>query len=171
MKKRGQIWVETMIYTLVAFALIAAVLFFVKPKVEEIRDQALIEQSFEVMKYFDSTILELSQSVSGNKREIEIGIKKGTLEIDGVNNKIIFEMESKYEYSEPGETFLESSLNISTEKRGDENKITISKEYSNYNLTFNSADESKLISASSTPYTIFVSNKGGSPIVIDFEIN
>ena len=170
MKKRGQIWVETMIYTLVAFALIAAVLFFVKPKVEEIQDHALIEQSLEVMKYFDSTILELSQSVSGNKREIEIGIKKGTLEIDGVNNKIIFEMESKYEYSEPGETFLESSLNILTEKIGDENKITISKEY-DYDLKFNNLDESKLISASSTPYTIFVSNKGGSPIVIDFEIN
>ncbi|MBU1129195.1 MAG: hypothetical protein KJ949_01025, partial [Nanoarchaeota archaeon] len=101
MKKRGQVWVETMIYTLVAFALIAAVLFFVKPKVEEIRDQALIEQSLEVMKYFDSTILELGQSVSGNKREIEVGIKKGTLLIDGENEKIVFEMKSKYEYSEP----------------------------------------------------------------------
>ncbi|MBU4308298.1 MAG: hypothetical protein KJ566_00680 [Nanoarchaeota archaeon] len=170
MKKRGQVWVETMIYTLVAFALIAAVLFFVKPKVEEIRDQALIEQSLEVMKYFDSTILELGQSVSGNKREIEVGIKKGTLLIDGENEKIVFEMKSKYEYSEPGEIISEGSLNVSTEKIGDENKITISKNYSNYNLTFNSADESKLISSSSTPYTIFVSNKGGSPIIIDFEI-
>jgi len=170
MKKRGQVWVETMIYTLVAFALIAAVLFFVKPKVEEIRDQALIEQSLEVMKYFDSTILELGQSVSGNKREIEVGIKKGTLLIDGENEKIVFEMKSKYEYSEPGEIISEGSLNVSTEKIGDENKITISKNYSSYNLTFNSADESKLISSSSTPYTIFVSNKGGSPIIIDFEI-
>ncbi|MBU1129032.1 MAG: hypothetical protein KJ949_00170, partial [Nanoarchaeota archaeon] len=62
------------------------------------------------------------------------------------------------------------SLNVSTEKIGDENKITISKNYSSYNLTFNSADESKLISSSSTPYKIFVSNKGGSPIIIDFEI-
>ncbi len=171
MKKRGQVWVETMVYTLVAFVLIATVLFFVKPKVEEMQDQALIEQSLKVMKYFDSTILELTQGVSGNKREIEIGIKKGTLKIDGINNKIIFEMESKYEYSEPGKTFVESSLNILTDKVGDENKITISKQYSNYNLTFNNADESKLISASSTPYTIFVSNKGDSPIVINFEIN
>ena len=170
MKKRGQVWVETMIYTLVAFALIAAVLFFVKPKVEEIRDQTLIEQSIEVMKYFDATILDLSQSVSGNKREIEVGIKKGKLLIDGENDLISFEIKSRYEYSEPGETISEGTLNVSTEKVGDENTITISKNYSNYNLTFNSAEESKTISASSTPYKIFVSNKGGSPVVIDFEI-
>jgi len=170
MKKRGQVWVETMIYTLVAFVLIASVLFFVKPKIEEIQDQALIEQSLEIMKYFDSTILELAQSVSGNKREIEIGIKKGTLEIDGVTNEIIFEMESKYEYSEPGEIISEGTLNVLTEKIGDENKITISKNY-DYDLTFNEIDATKLISASSTPYTIFISNKGDSPIKIDFEIN
>ena len=42
---KGQIWVETMVYTLIAFALIGIVLMFVKPKIEEIQDTSIIEQS------------------------------------------------------------------------------------------------------------------------------
>ena len=38
-KKRGQVWVETVIYTLIALALIGTVLAFVKPKVEEMQDK------------------------------------------------------------------------------------------------------------------------------------
>jgi hypothetical protein len=170
MKKRGQVWVETMIYTLVAFTLISSVLFFVKPEIEEIRDQALIEQSIEVMKYLDSTIIGLSQGASGNKREIEVGIKKGSFQIDGENNRIIFEIESLHKYSEPGEIYQEGTLNISTESLGDENLITISKAYP-LNLTFNDEDSSKKITAASTPYRIFVSKKEGSPIKINFEIS
>ena len=49
-KKNGQVWVETVIYTLIAFSLIAAVLAFVKPKIDELQDKAIIEQSIGMIK-------------------------------------------------------------------------------------------------------------------------
>ena len=36
-KKRGQIWVETVIYTLIALILIGLVLTFITPKIKEIQ--------------------------------------------------------------------------------------------------------------------------------------
>ncbi len=99
--KRGQVWVETVIYTLIAFVMIGAVLAFIKPKIEEIRDKALIEQTIEVIESINFGIIELGGE--GNKRIIELGIKKGILKIDGENNLIIFEIESRHVYSQPGE--------------------------------------------------------------------
>ena len=98
--KRGQVWIETVIYTLIAFSLIAAVLAFVKPKIEEIQDNAIIEQSLGLMKDIDSTIREIIQGGSGNKRKLEIAIKKGSLGIDGENDRLVFEIDSRKLYSE-----------------------------------------------------------------------
>ena len=56
MKKRGQVWIETVTYTLVAFVLIGLVLSFVKPKIEELQDQAIIEQSTSMIKEIDSIL-------------------------------------------------------------------------------------------------------------------
>jgi uncharacterized protein (UPF0333 family) len=35
--KRGQIWVETVVYTLIALVMIGLVLAFAKPKIEELQ--------------------------------------------------------------------------------------------------------------------------------------
>ena len=80
---RGQVWVETVIYTLIAFVLIGAVLAIAQPRIEEIQDKAFIEQSFGVMKDIDNIILSLAQGGVGNKRVVELGLKKGNLIIDG----------------------------------------------------------------------------------------
>ena len=79
MKKGGQVWIETVIYTLIAFGLIAAVLAFVKPKIDEAQDKAVIEQSISMVKAVDSLIRETIQGGAGNKRILEISIKKGSL--------------------------------------------------------------------------------------------
>ena len=81
--KNGQVWVETVIYTLIAFVLIGAVLAIAQPRIEEIQDKAFIEQSFGVMKDIDNIILSLAQGGVGNKRVVELGLKKGNLIIDG----------------------------------------------------------------------------------------
>jgi len=67
-QKRGQVWVETVIYTLIAFVMIGLVLAYAKPKIEELQDKALIEQSIEMMKDIDSTILRMGGA--GNQRLI-----------------------------------------------------------------------------------------------------
>jgi len=172
--KKAQIWIETVIYTLIAFALIATVLAFVKPKIDEMQDKAIIEQTISMMKDVDSTVSEIVQGGSGNKRKIEVGINKGTLSIDGENDLILFEIDSEYVYSEPGKEIENGNLLVKTEEVGGVNKITIKRNYTNYNITFSGKDEMKSLSKASTPYTIFVTNNGkgdDEKWEVDFEIS
>lgn len=158
--KKAQVWMETVIYTLIGFMLIAAVLTFAKPKIEELQDKAIIEQSISLMKDLDNTIIEIVQGGSGNKRVLETSIKKGEMTIDSVEDKIIFEIESNYLYSEPGKEINDGNLILKTEKLGDLNIVTLERIYENYNITFNGMDENKIITQAATPYKISVWNRG-----------
>ena len=173
-KKRGQVWVETVIYTLIAFVMIGLVLSYAKPKIEELQDKIIIEQSMGVIKDISNVILSLTQGGAGNTRLIELEIKKGVLEIDGVDNEILFKIESKHIYSQPGEEYQEGDIVVTTEKKGEFHLVTLKKDYNGeYNVTYKEEDKLKLISKSSTPYKLLISNKGkiGDEIVIDFEVN
>lgn len=168
--KKGQIWVETVIYTLIAFAMIGLVLQFVKPKIEEIQDQAIIEQSITVLRTLDSTIFEIVQGGAGNKRNIELKIKKGALTIDSTNDSLIFEIESKYEYSEPGKSVYQDEIEITNEKKSDLNLVTLARNYTDkYNITYNNAEIAKSITKSPTIYVLSISNQGNK--VINFELS
>ncbi len=172
--KKAQIWIETVIYTLIAFALIATVLAFVKPKIDEMQDKAIIEQTISMMKDVDSTVREIVQGGSGNKRKIEVGINKGTFSIDGENNLLLFEIDSKYVYSEPGKEIENGNLLIKTEEIGGLNRVTVKRLYENYNITFAGKDELKSLSRASTPYNIFITNNGKDDENIwriDFELS
>ncbi len=159
-QKKGQIWIETVIYTLIAFAMIGLVLAFAKPKIEEIQDKAIIEQSIDVMKDIDATITEIVQGGSGNKRLIELSIKEGILKIDGKNDMLLFELEGKHTYSEPGVEITEGNLKIYTEQKGKLNFVNITRTYENYNITYNEKDSLKSLSKASTSYNLIFSNNG-----------
>lgn len=165
MKKRvenkfAQIWIETVIYTLIAFVLIGAVLAFVKPKIDEMQDKAVIEQSIGLLKDLDSLVTEITQAGSGNKRKIEISIQKGELKIDGINDQLLFEVESRYEYSQIGQEITNGNLIIVTEKFGDINIVKMRREYTAQNITFEGKDEIKTISKGTTTYSLFLDNNG-----------
>ena len=170
MKKRGQIWVETIIYTLIAFAMIGLVLAFVKPRIDEIQDRGIIEQSIKLLEDIDDVIKGMGDP--GNQRVIEIGIRKGSLKINGVEESLIFELESGSEFSEPGEDYIEGDILIQTKKVGNLNDITLTLAYSNYNLTYDDKNEIKILGKSSTPYKLLISNKGESDgkTIINFEL-
>ncbi len=167
---RGQIWVETLIYTLIAFVMIGLVLFFAGPKISEIQDKAIIEQSIEVMGEIDTIISGIG--TAGNRRVVELRIRKGELKINGTHDKLVFEIESKHVYSQPGEPIsIGGNIVVLTEEKGAFNIITLTRDYSaGYNITYQGEDKSKSITKSSTPYKLFISNKGGDLSVIDFEI-
>ena len=95
------------------------------------------------------------------------------MKIDGENDTISFVIESNLEYSEPGETITEGDLEIITEKLGSSNRITLTKKYSQYDLTYEGGDESKRITQSSTPYKFSIENKGivNGKSVIDITIS
>jgi hypothetical protein len=169
-KKRGQIWVETIIYTLIAFAMIGLALAFVKPKIDEIQDRGVIEQSIKLLEDIDDVIKSIGDP--GNQRVIEIGIRKGALQIDGTEERLVFEIESESEFSEAGESYIEGDVIIQTEKVGNLNKINLSVSYSNYNLKYEGRNEIKIFGKSSMPYKLLISNEGeeAGKNIINFEL-
>jgi type II secretory pathway pseudopilin PulG len=160
--KRGQVWVETVIYTLIALVLIGTVLAFAKPKIQEVQDKAIIDQTVEVMDYIDSTIFSAISGGTGNSRTLDVGIKKGSLEIDGLNDKIMFVIEeSKSQYSQPDKVVQRGNVQIVTTKTGGTNKVVLSLDYSEkYNVTYAGKDQTKSLSKSPTPYKLYFSNDG-----------
>ncbi|MDP3966619.1 MAG: hypothetical protein Q8Q04_03745 [archaeon] len=170
MKKRGQVWVETVTYTLVAFVLIGLILAFVKPKIDELQDKALMEQSLNVLKQIDSVISEVYQEGTGNKRLVEVLLKKGELTVDSEKDSILFEFTGRYQYSEPGQNYSESSFDIRTTKVGSNYKVEMEKKYANFNITYADKDMKKVFGGSTTPYKLFISNNGGSSQIIDFSV-
>ncbi len=169
--RRGQIWVETVIYTLIAFTLIGLVLAFAKPKIEEIQDKRTIEQSIEVLEEIDQIIKNLGGP--GNQRVISLKIGDGELNIDGVNDKIFFELESRYEYSEPGKKINVGDIEVLTEEKARAYNITLTRDYEeDYDITYNDEDKMKKLSSASTPYKMLIADKGGAEDkrVINIEI-
>ncbi|HEA46498.1 MAG TPA: hypothetical protein ENH99_01830 [Candidatus Pacearchaeota archaeon] len=157
--RRGQIWVETVIYTLIAFALIGLVLAFAKPKLEEIQDEGLIKQSIKVIEDIDVIIRNIGDA--GNQRVLELGISKGTLNIDGIDDKIFFAIESRGAYSQPGEDVEVGNLVVRTEEVGDLNDVTLTRDFSSsYDITYAGNNELKELGAASTPYRLLIKNEG-----------
>jgi len=160
--KKAQVWVETVIYTLIAFVLIGAVLAFVKPKIEELQDRTIIEQSLEMLETIDSEILSVVQGGAGGKRIVNIGLKKGELELNCSGDMLIFRIESGYLYSE-----LDTQTNIGdiialTESDGKYNKVSLTSNYSErYNITYRFKEELKTIQKATTPYKLIITNEGG----------
>jgi len=168
--KKAQVWIETVIYTLIAFVMIGTVLSFVKPKIEEIQDKAIIEQTIGMLEQINTQILSI-KGVSGNKRLLDLEVKKGNLIIDGESDLIIFEIESKHVYSEPGEDVNVGALMAHTEKKGKFNLVTITSDYNEYNITYRERDVIKTINRATTPYKLSIENKGeNGRVVIDIDL-
>ncbi len=162
-RKKAQVWIETVTYTLIAFVMIGLVLSFAKPKIEELQDKTIIEQSIKVLKEIDSTILEISEEGIGNKRKIELGVRKGTFYINSSEDKIIFELKGRNMFSEPGESYEEGVLNITTQEYGTMYIVRAERDYSGiYDLTYDEEQRTKIIGTSPTYYELYVENKGNN---------
>ena len=170
--KKGQIWIETVIYTLIALVMIGVVLSVVKQKIEEGQDKIIIEGSINMLEDINTIFLSIKEVV-GNKRQIQVSIKKGALEIDGINNQILFEMESEYEYSEHGKNVSYGNVIANTKKTGKTSIVTLTTNYPNeYDIQYKEKDEKKSLTKSQTPYKIFITNNGenGGKTIIDLEV-
>jgi len=162
--RKGQIWVETVIYTLIALIMIGAVLGFARPKIQEIQDKLTIDQTFEMLEEIDSQISSVVEGGAGNKRVISVEIKKGELKIEG--DKIIFTMEeSKNVYSEPDREITQNKIKVLTTQEGELNTVTLTLDYTNkYKLTaLNGAD---MLTKSPSAYKLSITNLGNSQIEI-----
>jgi type II secretory pathway pseudopilin PulG len=190
--KGGQIWVETVIYTLIALTIMGIVLSFAIPKIGQIKDKATIDQTVDVLKEMNNVILSAVQNGPGNKRVVEINIKKGSLTIDKTNDDIIFSMSTDYIYSEPceasdtvcaGKTIDIGNVKALTKKEGSAYNVLLSVDYTSYNydLTYNKDNDIanyntgvEKLDQSTTPYKIVIENKGlnaeGSKTIVDLSL-
>ncbi len=165
-KKKAQIWVETVVYTLIGISIIGVLLAIAKPRIDEIRDRLVIEQTIESFNQIHGRILEIQDS-PGNQRILGLKLSRGRITIDSAMDKITWELESKYKYSQPGSDVLFGKINVRTETANPYN-VYISLSYSGiYNLTVSNEEKMLEIEESPTPYTIIFMNKGGGKVNLE----
>lgn len=167
--KKGQVWVETVIYTLIGIILIGTVLAFATPAIKKQQDNALIERTRDALHNMDTTVLSVKNLGVSNAREINLVIKRGSLIVDGVNDLITFEVdEISNPYSEIRTTVEISGTNIKarTDESGSKYIVELTLDYKNIvNITYNGKDEVHTLNPSNNPYRLLIENGGKIPYI------
>lgn len=159
---RGQVWIETVVYTLIGLALIGLVLALVTPKINEYRDKSLIEQTIVSLNVIDGKINEVLQS-PGNTRTVVLALKRGTLYVNASSDEIYFVLEeSRSLYSESGVPVPYGKIIILSEEGKKTHTVRLTLPYT-INLTLADGGEVKKFSAAPTPYRFSFRNEGFSP--------
>jgi len=160
LKKRGQVWVETVIYVLIGLTIIAILIALITPRVKEMNDKAIVEQSINSLSSVDEKIYATLMSPS-SQREIDLYFRKGEYIINSEDNTISFSLKgTNLLYSQLNKTVRQGEIYILTSGKKDNYDIMLTLNYSSFNVTFNGRDENKVLTASSTGYRLLVRNNG-----------
>ena len=157
LNKKGQVWVETVIYTLIGLAVIGILLAVSKPKIEEMKDKIVIEQTIKSLNEISTRIYDV-QIAPGNKRVLDLKITNGKFYVNSTNDSIGWILESHYKYSQPDKVVKLGNLQILT-KEASPYIVTISMPYT-INITHAGSEEYISFDGSPSPYTMSVENKG-----------
>jgi type II secretory pathway pseudopilin PulG len=157
--RRGQIWVETVIYTLIGMAVIGLVLAGALPKINEKKDSLTIERSIEALGNIDDKIYAVL-GASGSRRVVNLEVKSGSLVIDPAANTISWIIDSSFAYSEVDKPVPFGKLSITTTKKGDY-EVKLELKYNNFNLKYDGQDtEERRFNVAPTPYVLVINNNG-----------
>lgn len=170
--KKGQVWIETVIYTLIGLTIIGLLLAFARPKIEAIRDKAIIDQTVEALTSIDKTLSDVVVA-PGNVRLVVFNLKKGEMTISPINDTIEIKITgTKIAYSEPGKIITQAKLSIGqlkvlTESKGEVNDIKIWLDYSGVlDLSYNKQTKAEVFQQATLPYKFLFSNEGNPKIDI-----
>jgi len=169
--KGGQVWIETVIYTLIGLAVIGILLAVSKPKIEQMKDKIIIEQTIKSLNEISTRIYDV-QIATGNKRIMDLKIAKGEFYVNASEDKIGWILVSNYKYSQLGKEVNLGNLVIVT-KEGAPYSVEISMDYSPVNLTNRGLDDYVSFEGSPTPYKMSIQNNGktgSSPTNVDLVI-
>ena len=166
--KRGQIWVETVIYTLIGLAVIGLVMAVALPKINEKKDEIVIEQSIEALGNIDDKIYEVINKGVGNQRVINLEIRKGSLVVDMKENTISWVLDSSFPYSEVDMEVPLGRITVTT-RAGNPWEIELKMSYA-VDLRYEGrVDGTKQMDPAPTPYNFMierVEDESGENIVI-----
>lgn len=160
-QKKGHVWVETVLYTLIGLAVIGLLLAVARPKIAETQDDFVVKQTINALNELDNKILEVKQAV-GNRRVLDLQLSKGSMIIDVPKNIVYWKLESSgYMLSEPGAQAYIGKIAVLTTKNANKYDITLSLNYSG-KLIFYLDGENKSVTMqpTKTPYKIVVENIG-----------
>ncbi len=157
--RKAQIWVETVVYTLIGLGLIGIVLAFVTPKIQEYRDRSIIEHSISSLNLMDSKIQEVLQAPL-NTRVVEFTLKRGDLYFNAEHDSLYFVLEeSNVLYSQPDiETSL-GRIKILTEQGRKTHRVTLLLNYT-IDLDYENDQAIRKYSSAATPYRFSFTNLG-----------
>lgn len=158
----AQVWVETVVYTLIGITIIGIVMAVAIPAIEKYKDEMIIGQTITVLNDLNIKILDVKDTGAGNKRLVpELRIKRGKMEIDSIGDKITYVLEeSRLEYSEEGQEVRQGDIIINTQKRGKKYDISMTLLYDDIDLVSN--QDKKIFPPAATPYKLSVENNGTS---------
>ena len=161
MNKRGQVWIETVLYTLIGLALIGLVLAFVTPKITETKDKLAVDQSINSLNSLDTKVNAVLDA-PGNVRFVDFTMRRGELFIDEVNDKIRFVISDLVKpYSQVGVNISVGRIVLRSEETQKTFPINLELSYSGLvDLKCAGSEVEKKFTASSVPYTFGVTNDG-----------
>jgi len=167
MKKRGQVWVETVIYTLIGLTIIGVLISIASPKINQMKDKAILGQVVDSLNELNSKIMETLVSPA-NSRQVTLGVQKGEYVIDSINNSIYYVLRGTgYLYSEPGELVSQGDIYVKTISRNNKYDVYLSLNYSSYNITYAGKDTNKILTPASAAYTLLIQNQGNKKLNIE----
>ena len=172
--KQGQVWVETVIYTLIGLSVIGILLAVSTPKINEMKDRLRINEAIDILNQMDTKISEV-QSAPGNQRIYDLIINKGKVIINGTGSgpgQIIWAIETNYEYSQPGTTVSIGDLNVRTEGEGFY-KVNLTRQYDvDFTVNGGSGDQVYVMESASIPYVLTIKSMSiGTNIVVDISVS
>lgn len=173
--RKGQVWVETVLYTLIGFTLIGVVLAFVMPKIDQAKDRTLVEQTISSLTTINDYVEEVLRA-PGNIRIVDpLLVSRGALYINTTGDSIYYEINDLSSlYSENGSELSSGKVKYVSMGGADQSSIRIKISYDELNITYAGKDNSavKKISAAATPYKLKIENQGqtgGGKTVISLE--
>ncbi len=172
--KKGQIWIETVLYTLIGLALIGLVLAFVVPKIGQEKDSLVVEQTINSLNVLDEKINVLLESGPDNKRIVEFGLSRGDMYFNSSVDEIVIVLtELKKPYTEPGAEVNFGRVKVLSVQGKKTSNVYLRLDYRAIaNIKFAGEDERKIINPASRPYKFSAENlgkRGGLFEVINFD--
>lgn len=161
-KLAGQVWIETVIYTVIGISLIAMVLAFVTPKVAQAKDKLAIEQSIRSLQEMDERMQDVMSKGDGNRRTLDFALKRGILAFNASGDTVVLTIiDVNKPYSEIGVPIKIGSVSVLSTRRAKNNMVALSIK-SPYDLTYQGENKGdmKQLTASAIPYVLSIENVG-----------
>jgi len=164
--KKAIVWISTVLYILIGLSIMGMLLAVVRPKIAEMKDSFVIDQSITAMNKLDETIIKTKQAI-GTRLSYILQLSRGELEINPQEDVIELRIpDSAYKYSEPNVKINIGSIELLTKKAGGVWQVSLKLNYTGTDIIFSGRDEKKIFTATKLPYKFFIENLGNNQIGI-----